>query len=262
MNKAESKITRAFAGGKAFIPFITGGDPDLETTEKLLYALDEAGADLIEIGIPFSDPVAEGPVIERADERALRAGCTTEKLLELAARARPKISAPLLFMTYYNPVFTFGAEAFASRCAAAGIAGLIVPDLPYEERGELLAPCESNGLDLISLIAPTSEARIAEIAAHSRGFLYCVSSLGVTGERRSLDDSAGRMIQLAKQAKDIPCAIGFGISTPEQARHMASFSDGVIVGSAIVRLAAEHGQDCVGPISRFAREIKQAINYI
>ncbi|HCC36486.1 MAG TPA: tryptophan synthase subunit alpha [Treponema sp.] len=257
-----SRIANAFTGGKAFIPFITGGDPDIETSEKLLYALEDAGADAIEIGIPFSDPIAEGPVIEQADERALRAGCTTKKLLELVERARAKIKVPLLFMTYYNPIFRYGCAAFAKRCADCGLDGLIVPDLPFEERGELLGPCSDHKLDLISLIAPTSDERIAEIAKHSSGFLYCVSSLGVTGERRSLDDSAKRMIEQAKKAAGIPCAVGFGISTPEQARHMAAFADGVIIGSAIVRLVAEHGRGCVEPISRFARELKRAIQTI
>ena len=254
-----NKIREAFSAGKAFIPFITGGDPDLETTEKLLYALCEAGADIIEIGIPFSDPTAEGPVIEAASERALKAGCTVEKLFDLVSRARANIKTPLLFMTYYNPVFARGVSKFTERCASCGIDGLIVPDLPFEERGELLEPCSANGLELISLIAPTSEARIAEIARNSGGFLYCVSSLGVTGERRVLDNSAERRIKQAKLAADIPCAVGFGISTPEQAREVARFADGVIVGSAIVRIAAEYGRDCVAPISGFAKEIKRSI---
>ena len=254
-----SRIREAFANGKAFIPFITGGDPDLNTTERLLYALDEAGAGLIEIGIPFSDPVAEGPVIEAASERALKGGCTTEMLFDLVARVRKNIKAPILFMTYYNPVFAYGVEKFTGRCAACGIDGLIVPDLPYEERGELLGPCESNGLELISLIAPTSEERISKIAGNSGGFLYCVSSLGTTGERGDIGNSAKRMIERAKQAADIPCAVGFGISTPEQARETAGFADGVIVGSAIVKIIERYGADCVEPVFRFAKEMKQAI---
>jgi len=254
-----SRIREAFKNGKAFIPFITGGDPDIETTEKILYALYEAGADIIEIGIPFSDPIAEGPVIEAADERALKGGCTTDMLFGLVARVRADIGVPILFMTYYNPVFAYGAERFTKRCADCGLDGLIVPDLPFEEREELLMPCESKGLELISLIAPTSEERIAEIAKNSSGFLYCVSSLGVTGVRSKLGDSARHMIKLAKQAAGLPCAVGFGISTPEQAREMAEFSDGVIVGSAIVRMIAEHGRGCVEPVRAFAKEMKRAI---
>ncbi len=254
-----SRISTAFAKGKAFIPFLTGGDPNLDTTEALLFALSDSGADLIEIGIPFSDPIAEGPVIEAADGRALSAGCTTDKLFELVKKVRPKIETPLAFMTYYNPIFSYGVERFTINCAESGIDGLIVPDLPFEEQAELSGPCSVNGLDLIPLIAPTSEARIARIAKEARGFLYCVSSLGVTGERSAISSSARQMIERAKEAADIPCAVGFGVSTPEQARAMAAFADGVIVGSAIVRLAAEHGKGCVAPIARFACELKRAI---
>jgi len=255
-----NKIREAFSDGKAFIPFITGGDPDLETTEKLLYALYEAGADIIEIGIPFSDPIAEGPVIEAASARTLKAGCTVEKLFDLVSRVRADIRVPLIFMTYYNPIFACGVSKFTERCVVCGIDGLIVPDLPFEEREELLEPCISNRLELISLISPTTEARITEIAKNSGGFLYCVSSLGVTGVRRELDDGAERMIEQVRRVSDIPCAVGFGISTPEQAHRIARFADGVIIGSAIVRIAAEHGRDCVEPIYLFSKEVKQAIS--
>jgi tryptophan synthase alpha chain len=235
----------------------------LETTEKVLYALYEAGADIIEIGVPFSDPIAEGPVIEAACERALRAGCTADKLFDLIKRVRKDIKIPLLFMTYYNPVFAYGIERFTQRCVDSGIDGLIVPDLPFEERAELLGPCKSRGLELISLISPTSEERVTHIAKNSGGFLYCVSSLGVTGERNelgcSLGDSARRMIRQAKHAANIFCAVGFGISTPEQAKEIANFADGVIVGSAIVRIIAEHGRDCVEPVYEFAKKIKGAM---
>ncbi|MCL2052080.1 MAG: tryptophan synthase subunit alpha, partial [Lachnospiraceae bacterium] len=167
-----NRIKQAFNQGKVFMPFITGGDPDIETTEKLLYALTEAGAGVIEIGVPFSDPIAEGPVIEAADERALKAGCTVDKLFDLVKKVRANINIPLLFMTYYNPIFVYGMEKFAKRCNECGIDGIIVPDLPFEERDELLAPLNSAGLELISLIAPTSEERIKKIAQNSSGFLY------------------------------------------------------------------------------------------
>ena len=245
-----NKIRKAFENGKAFIPFVTGGDPDIETTEKLLYALAEAGADIIEIGIPFSDPVAEGPVIEAADERALKNGCTADKLFALVEKVRSKVKIPLLFMTYYNPIFVYGVERFTKACAACGIDGLIVPDLPFEERDELLDPCQSQGLELISLIAPTSEDRIAKIAQHSDGFLCCVPPP---------DNDARRMIEKAKQVNDIPCAVGFGVSAPGQARAIAQYADGVIVDSAIVRIAAEHGRGCVEPVYQFAKSIKQAL---
>ncbi|MCL2121613.1 MAG: tryptophan synthase subunit alpha [Clostridiales bacterium] len=254
-----NKISAAFSAGKAFVPFITGGDPDLETTEKLLYALDQAGAAIIEIGIPFSDPIAEGPVIEAADMRALQAGCTVDKLFDLVARVRPDIQAPLLFMTYYNPIFAYGIARFIERAAACGLDGLIVPDLPFEEREELYQPCKARGLTLISLIAPTSDTRIRQIAMESEGFLYCVSSLGVTGERSAIDDSAKYMIEKVREISDIPCAVGFGISTAEQAQAISAFADGVIIGSAIVRIAAELGRDCVDAISAYAKTIKQAI---
>ncbi|MCL2281610.1 MAG: tryptophan synthase subunit alpha [Dehalococcoidia bacterium] len=254
-----TRIQEAFSSGKAFIPFITGGDPDMETTEKLLYTLYEAGAEIIEIGIPFSDPIAEGSVIEAADNRALKEGFTVDKLFALVSRIRSDIPVPLLFMTYYNPVFVYGISKFTERCANCGLDGLIVPDLPFEEREEFLSPCMSRGLDLISLIAPTSGVRIAKIAKNSSGFLYCVSSLGVTGERHDIGNSACNMITQVKCAADIPCAVGFGISTPEQARDVAAFADGVIVGSAIVRIVAEHGRNCVEPVYQFAKQIKQAI---
>ncbi|MCL2747722.1 MAG: tryptophan synthase subunit alpha [Oscillospiraceae bacterium] len=250
-----NRISEAFSAGKAFIPFVTGGDPDLETTEKLLHALDEAGADIIEIGVPFSDPIAEGPVIEAADERALKAGCTVDKLFALVSRVRADIKIPLLFMTYYNPIFAYGVSKFTERCAACGVDGIIVPDLPFEERGELLGPCASRGLALISLIAPTSEDRITRIATNASGFLYCVSSLGVTGERGELGHSARRMVEQVKRVSGIPCAVGFGISTPGQARDVACFADGVIMGSAIVRIIAEHGRDCVEPVRQFAKNV-------
>lgn len=254
-----NRISRAFSQGTAFIPFITGGDPDIETTEKLLYALYEAGADIIEIGVPFSDPIAEGPVIEAANERALKAGCTVDRLFDLVARVRPNIPIPLLFMTYYNPIFAYGIDRFTERCAACGLDGLIVSDLPFEERAELSGPCATHGLELISLIAPTSGERITDIAQSSSGFLYCVSSLGVTGERKELGGSARQMVKQAKQAADLPCAVGFGISSPEQASEISAFADGVIIGSAIVRIIAEHGRDSVEPVSSFARAIRQAI---
>ena len=257
-----NKISQSFSEGKAFIPFITGGDPDIETTKKLLYALCEAGADLIEIGIPFSDPIAEGPVIEAADERALKAGCTVAKLFDLVAQVRADIKIPLLFMTYYNPIFVYGTARFTERCAESGLDGLIVPDLPFEERDELLKPCAQQGLELISLIAPTSQARVETIAQNSGGFLYCVSSLGVTGPRQTLGESARHMVAQIRRVTATPCAVGFGISTPAQAREVAGFADGVIVGSALVRLAGEYGRNCVSPVSRLATELKQAITHI
>lgn len=254
-----SKVTKAFKKRKAFIPFVTGGDPDIATTEKLIPAMAEAGADLIEIGIPFSDPVAEGIVIQEADERALKNGCTTDKLFEMVKRIREKTDIPLIFMTYYNPVFSYGSEKFLSRCAECGINGLIIPDLPFEEKGELAEICSQHDVDLISMIAPTSEERISMIAQEAKGFLYCVSSLGVTGVRSQIATDIGKLITKVKEVTDIPCAIGFGISTPEQAGRMAQMSDGAIVGSAIVKLIAKYGIDCVDPVVSFIRDMRKGI---
>lgn len=254
-----SRIAKAFAGGKAFIAFITGGDPDLETTEELVLAMAEAGADLIEIGIPFSDPVAEGIVIQEADERALKAGCTTDKLFELVERLRQKTEVPLLFMTYLNPIFTYGKGRFLMRCAECGIDGIIVPDLPFEEKAELADICAGHSVDLISMIAPTSEERIAKIAREAQGFIYCVSSLGVTGVRREITTDLSQIVEKVREVTPVPCAIGFGISTPEQAAQMAQLSDGVIVGSAIVKLVAEYGRASVEPVSAYVRQMKKAL---
>jgi len=253
-----NRIDEAFSSGKLFIPFITGGDPDIETTEKLLYALNKAGADIIGIGIPFSDPIAEGPVIEAAHERALKAGCTVEKLFNLVSRVRADIKIPILFMTYYNSVFAYGVPKFTSQSAKCGIDGLIVPDLPFREREELLRPCISSELVLISVVSPASEARIANMAENSHGFIYCISSLGVTGD--DLSNRNRRMVEQIKKAKNIPCAVDFGISAPEQAREIAEIGDGVIIESAIVSIIAEYGQNSVEPVAKFAKEMKAAIS--
>ncbi len=254
-----SRITKAFANRKAFIAFVTGGDPDIETTEKLVFAMVEAGTDLIEIGIPFSDPVAEGIVIQEADERALKSGCTTDKLFDMVVRIRQKTDVPLLFMTYLNPIFTYGKEKFLSRCAECGIDGIIVPDMPFEEKNELADVCELYKIDLISMIAPTSEERITLIAKEAKGFIYCVSSLGVTGVRGEITTDIGIMVQKVREVTNVPCAIGFGISTPEQAGSMAELADGAIVGSAIVKLVAKFGKDSVKPVSEYVRSMKKGI---
>ena len=255
-----SRINKAFENGKAFIAFVTGGDPDIETTEKLIYTMSESGADLIEIGIPFSDPIAEGPVIQEASERALKAGCTTDKLFDMVKRVREKIDTPLVFMTYLNPIYTYGKEKFMNNCKEAGIDGVIVPDLPFEEKDELDSVCEKNAVDLISLIAPTSNDRIKTIAKDAKGFVYCVSSLGVTGVRTEITTDVGAMTKLVRENSDIPCAIGFGISTPEQAAKMSQSADGVIVGSAIVRIVGENGRDSIEPVRDYVKSMKAAIS--
>jgi tryptophan synthase alpha chain len=254
-----SKIYQAFENKKAFIPFITGGDPSLDVTKKLIVAMAEAGADLIEIGIPFSDPIAEGVVIQEADERSLAAGTTTDKLFDIVKEVREQVKIPMVFMTYINPIFTYGKEKFMKRCVECEMDGIIVPDMPFEEREELLPVCEEYGIDLISMIAPTSDDRIHAIAKQAKGFIYCVSSLGVTGVRSEIKTDIGAMVSMVKDVTDTPVAVGFGISTPEQAAKMASLSDGAIVGSAIVKIVAQYGEDCVPKVAEYVKQMKEAV---
>lgn len=254
------KIAKAFVSGKAFIPFITCGDPDLETTAAVVRAAAQNGADLIELGIPFSDPTAEGPVIQGANIRALSAGATTDKIFDLVRELRCDVVVPMVFMTYANVVFSYGAELFISTCKEIGIDGLILPDLPFEEKEEFLPLCHQYGVDLISLIAPTSENRISMIAREAEGFIYIVSSLGVTGMRSEIKTDLASIVEVVRQNTDIPCAIGFGISTPEQARKMAALSDGAIVGSAIIRLLEQHGKDAPKYVGAYVKSMKDALS--
>ncbi|NLK88004.1 MAG: tryptophan synthase subunit alpha [Clostridiaceae bacterium] len=255
-----SRLKEVFSAGKAFIPFITAGDPSLEITEQLVYKMAEAGADLIELGIPFSDPVAEGPVIQAADRRALEAGTTTDGIFEMMRRIRRSCDIPIAFMTYMNPVFSYGTDRFMSNCKACGVDAVIVPDLPFEERNELLPFCDKHRVVFVSMIAPTSGERIRMIADKAEGFVYCVSSTGVTGVRHEICSDAEVMISSIKRVKNIPCAVGFGISTPEQAAQVAEYADGVIIGSAIVDIAARYGSECIPHIEEFTRAIKKAIS--
>jgi tryptophan synthase alpha chain len=255
-----NRITKAFEHKKAFITFITGGDPDIETTEKLIIAMTESGADIIEIGIPFSDPIAEGIVIQEANERALANGCTVDKLFEMIKRVRTKVDIPLVFMTYINPIFAYGRAEFMEKCAECGIDGIIVPDLPFEEKDELTDECSKHGVCHISMIAPTSKERIEMIAKNADGFLYCVSSLGVTGVRSKISVDVAEMIKQAKTVTSVPCAIGFGISTPQQVQDMSAISDGVIIGSAIVKLIAQFGRESIEPVKEFIRSMKKVMD--
>ena len=258
-----SRIADAFARGKAFIPFITCGDPDLETTAAAVRAMAEAGADVIELGIPFSDPTAEGPVIQAANARALQAGTTTDRIFDLVRDLRRDVRVPMVFMTYANVVFSNGTEKFLAACRDIGMDGLILPDVPFEEKEEFAPLCRRYGLDFISLIAPTSEHRIAMIAREASGFVYVVSSLGVTGMRSSITTDIGAMVKLVRAANpDIPCAVGFGISTPEQAARMAALSDGAIVGSAIVNLMAKHGREAVPFVRDYVAAMKAAVRSV
>ena len=254
-----SNIHKAFENGKAFIPFITCGDPDLATTAAVVRAAAANGADLIELGIPFSDPTAEGPVIQGANLRALSGGVRTDQIFDLVRQLRTDVTVPMVFMTYANVVFSYGAEKFIANCREIGIDGLILPDLPFEEKGEFLPLCRQYGVDLISLIAPTSRERISMIAAEAEGFLYIVSSLGVTGTRTEITTDLDAIVRVVRQNTEIPCAIGFGISTPEQARKMAAVSDGAIVGSAIIKILARYGKDAAPYVGEYVRSMKDAV---
>lgn len=255
-----SRIRSAFENKKAFIAFITCGDPDLDTTGKLVETIADAGADLIELGIPFSDPTAEGPVIQEANRRALSGGTTTDGIFGMVREVRKTVQVPMVFMTYANVVFSYGTERFLKTAGEIGLDGLILPDVPFEEKQDFAPACRKYGLDLVSLVAPTSSERISMIAKEAEGFVYCVSSLGVTGVRSRITSDVGAMVKLVREATDIPAAIGFGISTPEQAAEMAALSDGVIVGSAIVRLIGQYGRNAAPYVSDYVKTMKAVIN--
>lgn len=255
-----NKIFQAFENGKAFIPFITCGDPDPETTAAAVRAAVKSGADLIELGIPFSDPTAEGPVIQGANIRALKGGVNTNKIFELVRELRTDVTVPMVFMTYANVVFSYGAEKFISTCADIGIDGLILPDIPFEEKDEFLPICRKYGVALISLIAPTSENRIGMIAKEAEGFIYIVSSLGVTGMRNEINTDLESIVKIIRENTSVPCAIGFGISTPDQAKKMADISDGAIVGSAIIKILEQYGSDAPSYIGEYIKEMKDAVS--
>lgn len=257
-----SNTANAFKHGKAFIPFVTAGDPNLEVTKEIILAMEKAGADLIEIGIPFSDPVAEGVVIQAADERALKAGTTTDKIFDMVAEVRKESNIPLAFMTYINPVYVYGVDKFCKKAAELGVDALIIPDVPYEEKNEVAPFCDKYGIDLISFIAPTSHDRIKTIAKEAQGFVYCVSSMGVTGVRQKITTNLGEMTSLVREATNVPAAIGFGISTPQQAQEMSQYADGVIVGSAIVKICAQYGERCVPYVYDYVKEMKDAVRNI
>ena len=259
-----NRIDRKFAelkgkNEKALIPFVTAGDPDMETTEKLVLSMFGAGADLVELGVPFSDPVAEGPVIQKASKRSIDGGTTLVKIFALVERLRQKTDGPLLLMMYINSIYRFGTERFFKLCAEKGVDGVIVPDLPYEERAEIQRDAEQNGVYPIRLVAPTSHERTAMIARDAEGFLYCVSSTGVTGMRGSFSTDFDEFFGTVKKYAKIPCAVGFGISTPEQARQMGAYCDGVIIGSAIVKIVEMEGRACVRHVEEFVGSVKKAI---
>ena len=256
-----SKIKEAFKNKKAFIPFISCGYPDLDFTADLVRALADNGADLIELGIPFSDPTAEGPIIMEASSKALAGGATIDRIFDMVSQLRRDVRVPMVFMTYANLVFSYGIDSFAKESAKLGMDGLILPDVPFEEKEEFAPSFRKYGLDFISLIAPSSRDRIGLIASQAEGFLYCVSSLGVTGTRDHITtDIKGMVDRVGLSKPDIPCAIGFGISNPDQARQLCQYADGVIVGSALMKLVKDHGRTALGHIIDLSRQIKASIN--
>lgn len=255
-----NRIAKAFENKKAFIGFLTAGDPTYEASYENFMALINAGADLVEIGIPFSDPIAEGPVIQGADVRALNGGMTTDRAFELAAEVRSQTDIPLVFMTYLNPVFKYGCDRFFAKCAQIGVDGLICPDMPFEEKHEADDAAKRHGISIISMIAPTSEERIKLIAESAEGFLYIVSSLGVTGVRSEIKTDLGSIMASVKKYAHVPAAIGFGISSPEQAKKMSQLADGVIVGSALVRLVEKFGENASPEIGKLAKGLAEAVH--
>jgi tryptophan synthase alpha chain len=253
-----SKIVEAFNNKKAFIPFVTCGDPDLETTKKILRELQANGADLIELGIPFSDPTAEGPVIQGANIRALKNGITTDDIFDMVKEIRSEITVPMVFMTYANVIFSYGMDKFFEKCKENGMDGVILPDVPFEEKEEFVDAAGAYGVDFISMVAPTSEDRIAMIAKEAKGFIYIVSSLGVTGTRSSISTNVKDLVDKIRKVTDVPCAVGFGISTPQQAKEMSDISDGAIVGSAIVRIIEQYGKEAPVHVGEFVKNMKSA----
>ena len=254
-----SKMKNGFENGKAFIAFLTGGDPTIEKSEEFILEMVRGGADIIEIGIPFSDPIAEGPVIQQANIRALSAGTTTDRIFDLVAGVRRKTQVPLVFLTYLNPVYNYGYERFFAKCSELGVDGIIIPDLPYEEKNELDEIAERYGVDVVSLVAPTSEQRVKMIAKEAKGYLYVVSSMGVTGMRSEIKTDLGQIVAMAKETSKVPGAVGFGINTPEQAKEIGSMADGVIVGSAIVKIIEKHGNEAGPYLYEYVKSMKYAM---
>ncbi|AJE03938.1 tryptophan synthase subunit alpha [Geobacter pickeringii] len=246
---------------KALVTFITAGDPDLAATEELIPLLAGSGADIIELGVPFSDPMADGPTIQLSSERALAAGTTLPKILATVKKVRSRSEVPLILMGYYNPILSYGLEAFAADAAAAGVDGVLLVDLPPEEAGEFKAAADRHGLDLIFLLTPTSdEARIRTVARRARGFVYYVSVTGVTGVRSSVEGSVATRVAAVKEKVPVPVAVGFGISTPEQAAAIAETADGVVVGSALVKLfETKQGAELRQELARFVSALKRGV---
>lgn len=254
-----NKISDAFNHGKAFIGFITAGDPNIETTKEIMLKMAQAGCDLIEVGIPFSDPIAEGPVIQNANIRALKNNVTTDDVFFMTKEVSSKLNIPIVYMTYLNVLFRYGYDEFLKKAADSGISGVIIPDMPFEEKAELQKVATNYNIEVVSLIAPTSDERIKVIASDAEGFIYEVSSLGVTGVRSEIKTDLESITKTIKEVTDIPVAIGFGINTPEQAKKYSTIADGVIVGSAIVKIIEKYGEAAPVEVYKYVKSMKDAI---
>lgn len=261
-----SRLTDTFVslrarGRKALIPFVMGGDPSIRATERFLVRLADVGADVLEVGVPFSDPIADGPVNERAAHRALQAGATLRGMLEMTSRVRRRVQQPIVLLSYYNPILRFGLEEFCGQAVEAGADGVVIPDLPVDEGMPFATAATAVGLDPIFLAAPTStDGRLARVAAASRGFVYCVSLTGVTGVRGSVSADVGGLVVRLRRHTALPVCVGFGVSTPEQAYHVASVADGVIVGSAIVSIVERDGATAGPALTEFVRELRDGVD--
>jgi len=254
-----SRIHQAFEKGPAFISFVTAGDPSLEKTITYIQTIEKAGASLVEIGIPFSDPIAEGPVIQEASVRALKNHVNVDDVFDIVKTIRTESEIPLCLMGYLNPVFHYGYEAFFQKCQEVGVDGVIIPDLPFEEKQEVESVASQYDVDVISLIAPTSAKRVQMIAKEAKGFIYLVSSMGVTGTRSTIDTDIESIVKDIRQVTDVPVAVGFGIHSPQQAQDISKQADGVIVGSAIVKIIAQEKEHGEQRIDEYVRSMVQAI---
>lgn len=249
---------------KALVSYITAGDPDLNTTKEIVLQMEQAGVDIIEVGVPFSDPVADGPVIEKAAQRALQKGVSLKKIIEMVKELREHTNIPILLMGYFNPLFRYGLEGFVEDASAAGVDGVIIPDLPYEESAELNVLLSDHGMHLIQLVAPTTtDERLQQICGTARGFIYCVSVTGVTGMRSNNDSNLEEFMSRVERFAKIPTVVGFGISGSQQAKEAGNYCDGVVVGSAFVKLIHDRNSDkeeMLSHVADFAKDLKNALN--
>lgn len=247
---------------KALITFVTAGDPNLNTTKRLVKEMEASGADIIELGIPYSDPIAEGPVIQLANSRALKNSIKIKDIMNMVSEVRKEVKVPLVYLLYYNCILQYGPERFFTDCKDCGIDGVIIPDLPFEERDEIDGVADQFDVNIITLVAPTSRERIEKITRDAKGFLYCVSSLGVTGVRNSFNTDFNEFFSYINKYCNIPKAIGFGISTPEHVRSLRGYSDGLIVGSAIVRQVEKSSSEdeAVKNVGSYVKELREALD--